>query len=113
MYLDGASNILAHPEFDDFERMKTLFQTFEEKSRLVAILNECISADGIQILIGHENPDPDLQDLSFVTASCSVEGIPEWGLGVLGSTRMEYARVVALVDQVSRSLSDALRGLRS
>jgi len=113
VYLDGASNILAHPEFDDFERMKALFQTFEEKSRLVAILNECISADGIQILIGHENPDPDLQDLSFVTASCSVEGTPEWGLGVLGSTRMEYARVVALVDQVSRSLSDALRGLRS
>ena len=113
VYLDGASNILAHPEFDDFERMKQLFRTFEEKSRLVAILNECISGEGIQVVIGRENPDPDLQDLSFVTASCGVEGDREWGLGVLGSTRMEYARIVSLVDQVSRSLAEALTGLRS
>ena len=113
VYLDGRSNILAHPEFDNFERMKVLFQTFEEKSRLVAILNECIAGEGIQVVIGHENPDPGLQDLSFVTARCHLEGDEGWGLGVLGSTRMEYARVLALVDQVSRSLAQALKGLRS
>ena len=61
VYLDGASNILAHPEFDDVERMRALFKTFEEKSRLVAILNECISGEGIRVLIGRENPDPELQ----------------------------------------------------
>lgn len=113
VYLDGTANILAQPEFEDVERMKALFETFEEKSRLVGILNECIAGDGIRVLIGHENPDPDLRDLSFVTSGCNVEGDSGWGLGVLGSTRMEYARVVALVDQVSRSLTDALRGLRS
>jgi heat-inducible transcriptional repressor len=113
VYLDGTSNILSHAEFDDFERMKVLFRTFEEKSRLVAILNECITGEGIQVLIGHENPDPGLQDLSFVTARCGLEGDQGWGLGVLGSTRMEYARIVALVDQVSRSLGEALKGLRS
>lgn len=113
VFLDGTANILAHAEFEDVERMRTLFQTFEEKSRLVGILNECLAGDGIRVLIGHENPDPELQDLSFVTAPCDVEGDAGWGLGVLGSTRMEYGRAVALVDQVSRSLSEALRGLRS
>jgi heat-inducible transcriptional repressor len=113
VYLDGTANILAQPEFEDVERMRALFATFEEKSRLVQILNECIAGDGIRVLIGHENPDPELQDLSFVTSRCQVEGDAGWGLGVLGSTRMEYARVVALVDQVSRSLAAALKGLRS
>jgi len=111
--LDGTSNILSQPEFDDFERMRNLFRTFEEKSRLLHILNACIAGDGIRVLIGHENPDPDLRDLSFVTARCRVEGGSEWGLGVLGSTRMEYAHVVSLVDHVARALSETLEGLRT
>jgi heat-inducible transcriptional repressor len=111
--LDGTSNILSQPEFEDLERMRTLFRTFEEKSRLVRILNACITGEGIRILIGHENPDPDLRDLSFVTTRCRVEGDSEWGLGVLGSTRMEYAHVVGLVDHVARALSETLEGLRT
>jgi heat-inducible transcriptional repressor len=113
VYLDGASNILLHPDFEDLERMRALFRTFEEKNRLVQILNACIAGEGIRVFIGHENPDPDLRDLSLVTASCRVEGDSGWGLGVLGSTRMEYAHVVALVDHVARALADTLRGLRS
>jgi len=54
-----------------------------------------------------------VRDLSLVTSSCRVEGDTGWGLGVLGSTRMEYAHVVALVDHVARSLAETLRGLRS
>jgi heat-inducible transcriptional repressor len=110
VYLDGASNILSHPDFEDLERMRALFRTFEEKGRLVEILNACIAGEGIRVLIGHENPDPDLRDLSLVTAACRFEGDAGWGLGVLGSTRMEYSHVVALVDHVARALADTLRG---
>src|SRR5262245_11880964 len=113
VYLDGTSNILSHADFEDVGRMHALFRTFEEKSRLVKILNACLTGEGIRILIGHENPDPGLRDLAFVTARCSVEGEAGWGLGVLGSTRMEYAHVVALVDHVARAVSDVLRGLKS
>jgi len=111
--IDGTSNILSQPEFEDLERMRALFRTFEEKSRLVRILNACIAGDGIRVLIGHENPDPELRDLSLVTARCGALGEPEWGLGVLGSTRMEYAHVVSLVDHVARALSETLEGLRT
>ena len=113
VYLDGTANIISQPGFEDLERMRALFRTFEEKSRLVRILNACIAGDGIRVLIGHENPDPELRDLSLVTASCHVEGAPGVGLGVLGSTRMEYAHVVSLVDHVARAVSDILRGSRS
>jgi heat-inducible transcriptional repressor len=113
VYLDGASNMLSQPEFEDLERMRALFRTFEEKSRLVRILNARIVGEGIRVLIGHENPDPELQDLSLVTATCRVEGEPGFGLGVLGSTRMQYAHVVSLVDHVARAVSDVLRGQRA
>jgi heat-inducible transcriptional repressor len=112
VYIDGTSNILANPEFEDLERLRALVRTFEEKSRLVRILNECLSGDGIRVLIGHENPEPNLRDLSLVTARCTIEGEEGLGLGVVGSTRMEYAHVVALVDHVARAVSDVLRRQR-
>jgi heat-inducible transcriptional repressor len=108
VYLDGTSTILDKPEFEDVHRMQALFHTFEEKSRLVRILNACIAGKGIRVVIGHENPEPNLHDLALVTAGCLVEGEVGWGLGVLGSTRMEYPRIVALVDHMARALEQAL-----
>lgn len=112
VFVDGASNILAHLKFEDGERLRSLLRTFEEKGRLVRLLNACLSGDGIRVLIGHENPAPDLKDLSLVTARCTIDGEQGPGLGVVGSTRMEYAHVVALVDHVARAVSDALRRQR-
>jgi heat-inducible transcriptional repressor len=113
VYLDGTANILEQPEFDDLARMRALFKTFEEKSRLVRILNACLSGDGVRIIIGHENPDPELRDLALVTARYPLDGEPGFGLGVLGSTRMEYARMIALVDHVGRAVSRALAEFRA
>jgi heat-inducible transcriptional repressor len=113
VYIDGTSNILAGQGLEDVERMRALFRTFEEKGRLVRILNACIAGEGIRVLIGHENPDPELRDLSLVAASCRVEGEPGFGVGVLGSTRMQYAHVVSLVDHVARAVSDVLRSQRA
>ena len=108
VYLGGASNIIDRPEFEDLGRMRALFKTFEEKGRLVRILNACLS-DGLRVFIGHEVPDPELQDLSLVTASYAVDGEKGWGLGVLGSTRMEYGRIVSVVDHVARVVAQALQ----
>jgi heat-inducible transcriptional repressor len=108
VFLDGASHMLEKPEFEDLDRMRNLFKTFEEKSRLVKILTACISGEGVRVIIGHENPEPDLRDLAVVTAGCPLEGESGWGVGVLGSTRMEYARMINLVDRVARVVADAL-----
>jgi len=113
VYLDGTANILEQPEFDDVSRMRELFKTFEEKSRLVTILNACISGDGIRITIGHENRDPSLHSLAVVSAGYPLLGDDALGLGVLGSTRMEYARVVALVDHVARAVRRTLLELHA
>lgn len=108
VYLDGASNMLDKPEFEDVDRMRALFKTFEQKTRLVEILTACISEEGVRVIIGRENPEPDLRHMALVTLGYPEAGQPVWGLGVMGSTRMEYARIVALVEHVARGLSRAL-----
>lgn len=113
IYLDGTARILEHPEFEDVSRMRELFKTFEEKSRLVRILNECISGDGVRVIIGRENPDPTLHNMAVVSAGYPLSGEGAWGLGVMGSTRMEYARVVALVEHVARAVRQSLLELQS
>jgi heat-inducible transcriptional repressor len=65
VYLDGTANILGQ-EFADVDRMRGLFQKFEEKHRLVQILDACLGGQGIRVLIGRENPDPDLSDMAVV-----------------------------------------------
>jgi heat-inducible transcriptional repressor len=113
VHLDGTANFLDKPEFEDVARMRALFKTFEEKGRLVRILNACIAGPGLQVVIGHENPEPDMRDLALVAATYPVDGEGGWVLGVMGSMRMEYGRVVALVDHVAREVSQALTDLRT
>jgi heat-inducible transcriptional repressor len=112
VYLDGTSHMLAQAH--DIERLHVLFKTFEEKSRLVQILNACLDKDGLRVFIGHENPAPDLSDMAVVTARYSVGGeVLPWGVGVLGSTRMEYGRVIALVDHVAKTVARTLQELHA
>jgi heat-inducible transcriptional repressor len=113
VFLDGTSHILDRAGQPDLERLRELFRTFEEKSRLVKILNACIAGEGVRILIGRENREPGLREMALVTAACPIDGELGLGVGVLGSTRMEYARMVALVDHVARAVSRALRELQA
>src|SRR4029077_12144252 len=72
IYLQGTANILNQPEFADVERMRMLFQMFEEKGRLVKLLNECISnsnQDGLTIGIGSELGVPDMRDFTLIASS--------------------------------------------
>jgi heat-inducible transcriptional repressor len=110
VYVDGASNIVSKPDFSNFERLRGLLRTFEEKSRLVQILSECIERDvsakgNVQIVIGSENIAPTLQNCSLITAPYRLgSGASAGTLSVLGPTRIEYARMISIVSYVARML---------
>lgn len=121
VYVDGASNIVAKPDFSSFERLRELLRTFEEKSRLVQILNECIAREfsaagggGVQIVIGREIIAPSLQSCALITAPYRVGAAGTIGtLSVLGPTRIEYARMISLVSYVARMLENLLEDNKS
>lgn len=113
VFVDGASNILTKPDFVDAERMRELFRTFEEKSRLVKILNECVERDAgardVHVFIGRENVTPSMQDCALITAPYSFGSRQAVGtVGVVGPMRIEYARMMAVVNYVARHIERLL-----
>ena len=114
VYIDGASNILAKPDFSDVERLRELFRTFEAKSRLVKILNECIAREpvfgDVHVVIGREHTAPQLQSCALITAPYRVgDGTFGGTVGVVGPMRLEYARTMAAVNYVARLVERVLR----
>ena len=114
VFIEGASNIIAKPDFVDIERMRALFKMFEEKSRIVKILNECIESaqrEAVAVRIGSENRFADLRDCTVIASPCVYPGGAVAGsIGVVGPTRLEYARLIAVVDHVARLFERALGG---
>jgi heat-inducible transcriptional repressor len=110
VFVDGTSNIVSKPDFANFENLRNLLKTMEEKSRLVRILNECIARDAsnkgnVQIIIGSENATPSLQNCSLITAPYRIGNSETIGtLSVLGPTRIEYARMISIVSYISHMI---------
>ncbi|APG24765.1 MAG: heat-inducible transcriptional repressor HrcA [Syntrophotalea acetylenica] len=98
IYIEGASNILDQPEFNDLSRMRRLMRTFDQKNLLMELLHKSQLAEGVQIYIGSPDHYSDIEGCSLVAASFS----SRWGaigtLGIIGPTRMPYSTVIPLVD---------------
>lgn len=110
VFVDGTSNILSKSDFADLERLRELLSTIGERSRLIHILNECVSRDAsgsgeVQVVIGSENRNPSLQNCTLISAPYRIgDGTAVGTLSVLGPTRIEYARMIAIVSYVARTL---------
>lgn len=111
VYVDGTSHILARSDFaGDVEKLRGLLATIEERSRLVQILNECIDRDAglsgnVRVVIGQENAAPSLRNCALITAPYRFGNELTAGtLSVLGPTRIEYARIIAIVGYVAKML---------
>jgi heat-inducible transcriptional repressor len=109
IYLGGTVNMMDHPEFiTNVGRMKELFKAFEEKNRLIRILDRCLDESGINVVIGTETPFQDIQDCSFVTRTYTYDNRTVGVLGVVGPKRMVYPRIMALVDYTANIVSQKL-----
>jgi heat-inducible transcriptional repressor len=111
IYVQGTTNIINQPEFADVERMRMLFQMFEEKGRLVKILNECISSnspDGVKIAIGSEIGIPGIRDFTVITSSYASPDHTAGFLGIIGPTRMEYERGISIVEYLGRLVGEMI-----
>lgn len=102
LFVGGLSEIFNIPDFRDIDKMKELFYAFEEKHRLVRLLDMAMEAEGVQVFIGSENPYFDMQGVSLVVASYRGEGNVIGTLGIIGPSRMPYNTVIPLVDCTAR-----------
>ena len=111
IFIDGASNIVSQSDFANLDQMRELLRVFEEKSRLIRILNECLDTtrtQSVMIRIGAENTLPSLHGCTLITSFYGNGDRIIGSLGVVGPVRMEYARTIGVVNAVARLLEQAL-----
>jgi heat-inducible transcriptional repressor len=108
VFIDGRTNILQQPEFSNISTMTDLFKAFEEKATMVKLLDKCMAPRGVQISIGRESEVQEMENCSMVTSTYGCRG-QVWGaLGVIGPRRMNYSKVIPLVDYSARLLTEIL-----
>jgi heat-inducible transcriptional repressor len=106
--LSGESHLLAGDSGGDMERLRGLFQAFEQKKDILDLMERCMEAEGTQVFIGEEAGYDVLDDFSVITTPYQLSGSKVGVLGVIGPTRMAYERVIPLVDITAKLLSAAL-----
>jgi heat-inducible transcriptional repressor len=109
--VSGERNLFGvHALTDNMDRLRKLFDLFEQKTSLFQLLDESSRAEGVQIFIGGESNLVPIDDLTVVTAPYEVDGKVVGTLGVVGPTRMAYERVIPIVDITAKLLGSALSG---
>jgi heat-inducible transcriptional repressor len=113
LFIEGTSTLVeeaSEPRSQiSMATLGTLLRMIEEKHRLVRLLSEYIDGSGVTVVIGTEHTIPDLQEFSLVASTYS-DGDRTGTVGVIGPTRMRYARTISVVDNVARAVSRVLQG---
>lgn len=107
VFIGGSSKLLDYPEYADVNKARTFLNVLESKDKL----RRLISGSGgmeVTIRIGNENVEPELSDCSIVTAQYRVGDRATGTLGIIGPTRMNYSRVVPVLEFMSRAVSEVL-----
>ena len=104
----GESNLLQYAELSDINKLRDLFNVFNEKTDLLKLLDGCTSAEGVEIFIGSESGYSVLRDCSVVGAPYQIKGEIVGVLGVIGPTRIAYGEVIPIVDITAKLLTSAL-----
>lgn len=106
--LGGAQNIFNHPEYRDVDKAKNFLQLLETREPLFELLSQATDME-FTIRIGKENDIDELKDMSVVTATYKVGGRSLGSFGVIGPTRMNYARVLSVLNFVGSSMNEILK----
>ena len=104
-YITGQRKLVDSQDFYDIDKVKNLVELFEKKQTLKEILTNCISNENIQIYIGNESGSDLLADCSVISAPYKKDNKTVGVLGVIGPKRMNYQRIVEIVDFTAKIFS--------
>ena len=107
--ISGERNLLAVSDFSsDMDHLRRAFELFEQKTQILRLLDISSQAEGVRIYIGGESHVVPFEELSVVSAPYEVDGKMVGTLGVIGPTRMNYDRMIQIVDITSKLVTNAL-----
>ena len=107
-YLEGLHLVLSQPEFAKSPRTLTLLRMIERDDWLETALGPDAIEEGVRVIIGQENRDEAMQDLSLVIGNYGLSGRSRGVIGVVGPKRMDYTRAISSVNYLASLLSESL-----
>ncbi len=108
----GETNLMGVADLASVDKLKRLFEAFNERRDFLTLLDGSLKADGVQIFIGQESGYHIPDEVSVIAAPYSLDQNVMGVLGVIGPTRMAYERVIPIVDITAKLLSAALNSRR-
>jgi len=109
VYIEGAAQMAAAPEFNDQVQLQQVLVAIEEKHRIIALLANCIDTpDPVHVQIGVKGIDRAGEHLALISAPYSLQDQSQGTVGVLGPLRMHYERAITAVAFVARAFSETL-----
>ncbi len=108
VYVDGRENIFSFPDLGDFGELSGLLKVIEHKNLLSAVLEKTMKKEGLSVKIGTENTRPELRNVSLVSNTYKLSDHTIGVLGIMGPRRMEYGRMIALVEGVTKIVNQML-----
>jgi heat-inducible transcriptional repressor len=110
LFAGGAHNLLDQQEFRDLRKLRAILDLLEEQQTLYRLLHTSLLAQGPTVSIGHELPTADMSECSVVTVPYKVANKNAGAVGILGPRRMQYARLIALINCMAESLNGLFHG---
>jgi heat-inducible transcriptional repressor len=108
LHIAGTQNIIDQPEFIDPKNFRSVIELIENHDMIVHLLEKHEGTDkNFVITIGSENNESSAQDYSVVTATYNIDGVTG-RVGLIGPKRMNYSKLVPLVDHVAKTIARML-----
>lgn len=109
VYYDGIQNIFAQPEFGQRDRAREILGVLEDRTLLVSLLPHGLGPDEVSVAIGGEHRHEPLRGCSLVFGRYGARAGVVGYIGIVGPTRMDYARSIGAIRYVGTLMSDLVR----
>lgn len=108
LHYSGLDHLLQYPEYSDVNKLGEIINTFEEKDQILDLVSGGADGDDVNVLIGSESSVKVMSDSAIVFKQIKKDGRTVGAIGVVGPRRMDYARVLATLNELSDSISDII-----
>ncbi len=111
--LEGVNKLLSYPEFYDMDRLQNMLTLFEDKEDLLDAISDETAQDGegeVRVFIGSENVVKTMDNSTLIFKPIVQKGRTVGAIGIIGPTRMDYPRVIAMIDQLTAGITEIMGG---
>ena len=108
--LDGITKLLQYPEYSDVTQLRGLLDVLEEKDKLMNVIStHSTDESGLHVYIGTEDDSDVMRNTTLIFRNVSI-GDSQVAVGVIGPKRMNYSKVIDMINQLARSMDRLFGG---